>query len=94
MTLSISRKPTDTTFIFRWPGNLSFSLFLILIWHKIYCYSPWANGALIVLRLKGLQDMIGVSVVHPTWEKTSDDPSDTHCGWVFKRLVVYVVADK
>jgi putative glutathione S-transferase len=46
---------------------------------------PWANGALCALRMKGLQDMIGYSVVHPTWQRTRpDDPSDTHCGWVFR----------
>ena len=46
---------------------------------------PWAAGALSVLFLKGLEDAIGHSVVHPTWARTKpDDDADTHCGWVFK----------
>ena len=33
---------------------------------------------------QGLEDAIGVSVVHPTWQKTKpDDPSDEHTGWTF-----------
>jgi len=35
--------------------------------------------------MKGLEDIIGLSVVHPTWAKTRpNDPKDTHHGWVFK----------
>lgn len=45
---------------------------------------PWACGTLSMLNLKGLDDIIGVSVVHPTWQKTKDDESDKHCGWVFR----------
>jgi len=46
---------------------------------------PWADGALSMLYLKGLEDAISHSIVHPTWQRTRpDDPSDTHCGWVFK----------
>ena len=34
--------------------------------------------------MQGLEEAIGVSVVHPTWQKTKpDDPSDEHCGWTF-----------
>ena len=33
--------------------------------------------------LKGLQECISITVVHPTWQKTKDDPADKHCGWVF-----------
>ena len=37
-----------------------------------------------VRSLKGLEDIISVTVVHPTWKKTRpDDPSDTHNGWFF-----------
>jgi len=37
------------------------------------------------LFLKGLEDSISYSVVHPTWQRTRpDDPSDTHCGWVYR----------
>ena len=34
--------------------------------------------------LKSLEGAVGVSVVHPTWQRTRpDEPDDTHCGWVF-----------
>jgi glutathionyl-hydroquinone reductase len=46
---------------------------------------PWANGALAVLRLKGLDGAVGVSVVHPTWQRTSSD--DQHEGWVFRHPI-------
>lgn len=37
------------------------------------------------MKLKGLDDAISFSVVHPTWQKTrSDDDSDAHHGWVYK----------
>lgn len=46
---------------------------------------PWANGVFCVLKLKGLEDIIGVSIVHPTWQRTRpDDPSESHTGWVFR----------
>jgi glutathionyl-hydroquinone reductase len=42
---------------------------------------PWACRALTALYLKGLEGAIGVSVVHPTWQRTRpDDPEDSHCG--------------
>jgi putative glutathione S-transferase len=45
---------------------------------------PWANRCLIVLKLKGLQDCIGVTVSHPTWQRSRpDDAEDSHCGWAF-----------
>ena len=35
--------------------------------------------------LKGLDKVIGHSIVHPTWQRTRpDDPNDTHAGWVFR----------
>ena len=43
---------------------------------------PWASRCYAVLRLKGLEDTIGVSVVHPTWQRTN--PLDDHTGWAFK----------
>jgi len=35
--------------------------------------------------MKGLEDIIGLSVVHPTWNRTRpNDPNDTHQGWLFR----------
>ena len=46
---------------------------------------PWACGTLSMLQMKGLEDAVTVSVVHPTWQRTKpDDAADTHCGWVYK----------
>lgn len=46
---------------------------------------PWANRCLAALYLKGLDDVVGVSVVHPTWQRTRpDDPEDRHTGWAFR----------
>jgi len=46
---------------------------------------PWANGCLTALKYKGLEDIISVSVAHPTWGRTRpDDPDDHHTGWHFK----------
>lgn len=46
---------------------------------------PWANGTYALLKFKGLDKLIGVSIVHPTWQRTRpDDQNDTHCGWVFR----------
>ncbi len=45
---------------------------------------PWANRCLAVLNLKGLQDCVKHTVVHPTWQKTKpDDAADSHHGWAF-----------
>lgn len=36
-------------------------------------------------RAQGLENAIGVSVVHPTWQRTRpDDPADAHTGWAFR----------
>merc|ERR1712165_582218 len=46
---------------------------------------PWACGVLAMIYLKGLENVISYSIVHPTWNKTKpDDEKDTHCGWVFR----------
>jgi putative glutathione S-transferase len=46
---------------------------------------PWANGTLTALKYKGLEHVVGLSVVHPTWRRTRpDDPNDAHCGWWFR----------
>lgn len=46
---------------------------------------PWACRCLAALHMKGLEDKIGVSVTHPTWQRTRpDNKEDEHCGWAFK----------
>lgn len=45
---------------------------------------PWANRCVAGLHLKGLNNVIGLSVTHPTWQRTRPDlEDDHHCGWVF-----------
>lgn len=45
---------------------------------------PWANRCYSMLHLKGLEKVVGVTIVHPTWARTrKDDPADEHCGWQF-----------
>lgn len=45
---------------------------------------PWANGVYCLLKMKGLEDIIGVSIVHYSWQRTRpDDENDLHTGWVF-----------
>jgi len=45
---------------------------------------PWANRCVAALKLKGLQDCIGLTVAHPTWQRTMPESTvDTHCGWAF-----------
>jgi hypothetical protein len=43
---------------------------------------PWANRCWAVLKMKGLEKAIGVSIVHPTWQATRPG-QDQHCGWAF-----------
>lgn len=33
--------------------------------------------------MQGLQDAIGLSVTHSTWQRTKPDTDDEHCGWAF-----------
>ena len=54
--------------------------------YHLYCsYAcPGSHRALIVRKLKGLEHIIGVTYVHPTWRLTNpEDPDDKHRGWVF-----------
>jgi glutathionyl-hydroquinone reductase len=45
---------------------------------------PWAHRTLITRSMKGLQDCISISVVHPIWQRTKPDvEGDKHRGWVF-----------
>lgn len=44
---------------------------------------PWANRCNAVRVLKGLEEIVGLTVVHPTWQRTRpNEPEDVHCGWV------------
>jgi len=45
---------------------------------------PGSHRALIVRALKGLEDIVSVTIVHPTWRHTNPNkPSDKHRGWIF-----------
>lgn len=53
-------------------------------YHLYIAYAcPWASRCLAVRNLKGLQDAIGLSVTHSTWQRTKPDTKDEHCGWAF-----------
>ena len=39
---------------------------------KVSCYA-----------VQGLEDAIGLSVTHSTWQRTKPDTEDEHCGWAF-----------
>jgi glutathionyl-hydroquinone reductase len=52
-------------------------------YHLYVAYAcPWAHRTLIARAMKGLQDTISVTVVHPVWKKTRPEQDD-HAGWVF-----------
>lgn len=39
---------------------------------------------MITRAIKGLEDVISVTVVMPVWQRTKpSDPNDAHCGWMF-----------
>ncbi|RLN87926.1 hypothetical protein BBJ28_00026894, partial [Nothophytophthora sp. Chile5] len=45
---------------------------------------PFASRTLAARNLKGLQDVVSLSVAHPIFQKTKpNDDSDTHRGWTF-----------
>jgi putative glutathione S-transferase len=43
---------------------------------------PWAHRTVLVRALKGLEDVISITIVHPTWQRTRPE-EDEHAGWVF-----------
>lgn len=45
---------------------------------------PWANRITAIRKMKGLEDVIGLSIVGPFFQKTSTDPDDHHRGWTFE----------
>ncbi|KAL7581208.1 hypothetical protein ACA910_005991 [Epithemia clementina (nom. ined.)] len=52
-------------------------------YHLYVSYAcPWACRTLMMRALKGLEDVISVTVVHPIWQKTRPE-KDTHAGWIF-----------
>jgi len=51
----------------------------------IACACPWANRANATRMLKGLDKVIGLSIVEPVMRKTRpEDPKDDHVGWFFR----------
>jgi glutathionyl-hydroquinone reductase len=54
-------------------------------YHLYLSYAcPGSHRVLIVRALKGLEECISVTYVHPSWRLTRpDDPNDKHRGWVF-----------
>ncbi|TMW58102.1 hypothetical protein Poli38472_011690 [Pythium oligandrum] len=45
---------------------------------------PFACRALMAINLKGLQEFVDITVVHPVYQRTRpDDENDTHNGWAF-----------
>jgi putative glutathione S-transferase len=44
---------------------------------------PWANRCVIVRSIKGLDNVISMSAVHPIWKLTKPDTDDQHSGWTF-----------
>lgn len=46
---------------------------------------PWACRCVAALHLKGLTGAVGLSITHPTWQRTRPGAdADAHCGWAFR----------
>ncbi|GMH44725.1 hypothetical protein BSKO_12677 [Bryopsis sp. KO-2023] len=52
-------------------------------YHLYVSYAcPWSSRCVAAFHLKGLDGCIGMSVVHPTWQRTRPE-KDEHIGWAF-----------
>lgn len=52
-------------------------------YHLFVAYAcPWAHRSTMTRAIKGLEDVIGLTVVHPIWRPTRPG-LDEHSGWVF-----------
>ena len=52
-------------------------------YHLFVAYAcPWAHRTLMTRALKGLENVISVTVVHPIWQATKPGMDD-HKGWIF-----------
>eukprot|EP00968_Pinguiococcus_pyrenoidosus_P001725 scaffold79_cov259-Pinguiococcus_pyrenoidosus.AAC.4 len=50
-------------------------------YHLYISYAcPWANRCLATMYLKGLEDIIGLSIVHPTWQVITWAREDRQAG--------------
>lgn len=48
-----------------------------------YAAKAYASAVDIAHVVQGLQDAIGLSVTHSTWQRTKPKSDDEHCGWAF-----------
>lgn len=54
-------------------------------YHLYISYAcPWASRCYAMIKLKGLDDVIGVTVVKPKWERTRE--GEEHFGWAFAKF--------
>jgi hypothetical protein len=53
-------------------------------YHLFVSYAcPGSHRALIVRALKGLEDVVSVTILHPIWRLTKEGTSEEQRGWVF-----------